>query len=43
MIELAKFTYSALGKAYKIQMKTVHDEGRKQVLKVLKPDKQLPI
>ena len=43
MIEQAKLTYSALGKAYKMQIKTVQDEERKQAWKVLKPDKQISI
>ena len=39
LIEQAKFTYSSLGKAFKKQIKTIEDQGEKQVevLKVLKP------
>ena len=38
MIEQAKFTYSPLGKAFKKQIKTIEDQGKKQidVLKDLK-------
>ena len=40
IIEQAKFTYSPLGKAFEKQIKTIEDQGIKQVeaLKVLKPD-----
>ena len=31
MIEQAKFTYSPLGKAFKKQIKTIEDQGIKQV------------
>ena len=39
MIEQSKFTYPPLGRVLKKQMKTIEDQGRKQVeaLKVLKP------
>ena len=39
MIEQAKFTYSPLGKAFEKQIKTIEDQGEKQVeaLKNLKP------
>ena len=42
MIEQDKFTYSPLGKAFEKQIKTVKDQGKKQLeaLKVLKPTKQ---
>ena len=38
MIEQVKFTYSPLGKAFKKQIKTIEDQGKKQidVLKDLK-------
>ena len=38
LIEQAKFTYSPSGKAFEKQIKTIEDQGRKQVeaLKVLK-------
>ena len=45
IIEQAKFTYSALGKAFEKQTKTIEDQGKKQfyALESLKPsDKQLP-
>ena len=37
IIEQAKFTYSPLGKAFKKQIKTIEDQGEKQVdaLKIL--------
>ena len=40
IIEQAKFTYSHLGKAFEKQIKTIEDQGRKQVeaLEVLQPD-----
>ena len=40
IIEQAKFTYSPLGKAFEKQMKTIEDQGIKQVeaLKALKPE-----
>ena len=39
IIEQAKFTYSPLGKAFEKQIKTIEDQGKKQVdaLKVLEP------
>ena len=39
MIEQARFTYSPLGKAFEKQIKTIEDQGQKQVdaLKVLEP------
>ena len=39
IIEQAKFTYSTLGKAFEKQIKTIEDQGKKQVdaLKVLDP------
>ena len=42
MIEQAKFTYSPLGKAFEKQIKTIEDQGQKQVeaLKDLKPKEQ---
>ena len=42
IIEHAKFTYSALGKAFKKQIKIIEDQGQKQVdaLKDLKPKEQ---
>ena len=41
VIEQAKFAYSALGKAFEKQTKTIEDQGVKQVeaLKALKPEK----
>ena len=36
IIERAKFTYSPLGKAFKKQIKTIEDQGQKQV-EALKP------
>ena len=40
MIEQARFTYSPLGKAFKKQMETIKDQGKKQVdaLNTLKSD-----
>ena len=40
IIEQAKFTYSPLGKAFEKQIKTVEDQGQKQVqeLKTFKSD-----
>ena len=40
IIEQAKFTYSPLGKAFEKQIKTIEDQGIKQVeaLKALKPE-----
>ena len=42
IIEQAKFTYSPLGKAFKKQIKTIEDQGKKQVdaLESLKPKEQ---
>ena len=31
IIEKAKFTYSPLGKAFKKQIKTIEDQGKKQI------------
>ena len=43
IIEQAKFTYSPLGKAFQKQIKTIEDQGKKQVdaLNTLKSNKQL--
>ena len=40
IIEQAKFTYSPVGKTFEKQIKTIEEQGIKQVeaLKVLKPD-----
>ena len=42
IIEQTKFTYSPLGKAFDKQIKTIEDQGKKQVeaLKDLKPEEQ---
>ena len=42
IIEQAKFTYSSLGKAFEKQIKTIEDQGQKQIdaLKDLKPKEQ---
>ena len=42
IIEPARFTYSPLGKAFQKQIKTIEDQGQKQVyvLKDLKPKEQ---
>ena len=42
IIEQAKFTYSLLGKAFEKQIKTIEDQGQKQVeaLKGLKTKEQ---
>ena len=42
IIEPARFTYSPLGKAFQKQLKTIEDQGQKQVyvLKDLKPKEQ---
>ena len=42
-IEQAKFTYSPLSKAFEKQIKTIEDQGIKQVeaLKALKPEKNM--
>ena len=39
IIEQARFTYSPLGKAFEKQIKTIEDQGKKQIdpLKVLEP------
>ena len=31
MIELTKFTYSSLGKAFQKQIKTIEDQGEEQI------------
>ena len=43
IIKQAKFAYSPLGKAFKKQIKTIEDQGEKQVeaLKDLKPKEQI--
>ena len=45
IIEQARFTYSPLGKAFEKQIKTIEDQGQKQVdaLNTLKSDNQLKI
>ena len=45
IIEQAKFTYSPLGKAFEKQIKTIEDQGKKQVdaLNTLKSNNQLTI
>ena len=45
VIEQAKFTYSPLGKAFEKQIKTIEDQGKKQVdaLNTLKSNNQLTI
>ena len=50
MIEQAKFTYSPLGKAFEKQVKTIEDQGKKQIealenlkLKEITQDKTKPI
>ena len=42
ILEQAKFTYSPLGKAFEKQIKTIEDQGKKQIdaLKDLKPKEQ---
>ena len=42
IIEQARFTYSPLGKAFEKQIKTIEDQGEKQIdaLKDLKPEQQ---
>ena len=42
VIEQAKFTYSPLGKAFEKQIKTIEDQGQKQIddLESLKPKEQ---
>ena len=45
MIEQAKFTYYPLGKAFEKQIKTIEDQGKKQIeaLEILKPKETKPI
>ena len=45
IIEQTKFTYSPLGKAFDKQIKTIEDQGKKQVdaLGKLKPEETKPI
>ena len=45
MIEQTNFTYSALGKAFEKQIKTIEHQGKKQVdaLKDLKPKEQIKL
>ena len=45
IIEKAKFTYSPLGKAFEKQIKTIENQGKKQVesLNTLKSNNQLTI
>ena len=45
IIEQTKFTYSPLGKAFDKQIKTIEDQGKKQVdaLEKLKPEEKKPI
>ena len=45
IIEQAKFTYSALGKVFEKQVKTIEDQGEKQIdaLEDLKPKEQTAI
>ena len=45
IIEETKFTYSPLGKAFDKQIKTIEDQGKKQVdaLNTLKSDKKITI
>ena len=45
IIEQAKFTYSPLGKAFQKQIKTIEDQGKKQVdaLEKWKPEETKPI
>ena len=45
IIEQAKFTYSPLGKAFEKQIKTIEDQGNKQVeaFEILKPNETKPI
>ena len=40
MIQQANFTYSPLGKAFEKQIKTIEDQGKKQV-KAIQDNKQL--
>ena len=41
ILEQAKFTYSPLGKAFERQIKTIEDQGKKQV-EALKPEDLKP-
>ena len=41
IIEETKFTYSALGKAFDIQIKTIEDQEKKQVDDTLKPKEEI--
>ena len=45
IIEQTKFTYSSLGKAFEKQIKTIEDQGKKQVnaLEKFKPEETKPI
>ena len=45
IIEQTKFTYSPLGKAFDKQIKTIEDEGKRQVdaLNILKSDNKITI
>ena len=45
IIEQKKFTYSPLGKAFHKQIKTIEDQGKKQIdgLEKLKPEETKPI
>ena len=45
IIEQTKFTYSPLGKAFDKQIKTIEDQGKKQLdaLEKLKPEKAKPV
>ena len=45
IIEQTKFTYSPLGKAFDKQIKTIEDQGKKQVdaIEKLKPEETKPI
>ena len=45
IIDQTKFTYSPLGKAFDKQIKTIEDQGKKQVdaLEKLKPEETKPI
>ena len=44
MIQQAKFTYSPLGKAFEKQIKTIKDQGKKEIdaLKDLKDSEKKP-
>ena len=41
LIEQARFTYSPLGKAFEKQIKTLEDQGRKQLDAILNWNKRL--